>query len=73
MLTKDTNCDFKRVGDYGDGGYLICDNFVNNSEAMVNLGIQGFDNFGCEFVSLYKKINYQFDCTDEHLPICPGF
>jgi hypothetical protein len=67
---KDTNCINKRYGDENDGGYVICENFIDRSKALLNLGIHGFDNFGCDLTSNHEMPNYQFDCTDEHQPGC---
>ena len=64
---NDTNCDFVRIGNQpnqNDGGYLICKNAVNNIEAVVNLGINGEDQFGCDLTTLKKVPNHQFDCTN---------
>jgi hypothetical protein len=48
-VTQDTDCEFARYGDEWspDGGYVICKNFLNVSEGIINIGINGYDNFGC--------------------------
>ena len=70
---KDTNCDFIRYGDglLPDGGYLFCKNFVNQSKGLINIGIAGYDNFGCRLTNLHNMPNYQYDCNDARRPICP--
>lgn len=31
---------------------------------MINIGVNGFDNYGCEVTSLKKIPNYQYDCVN---------
>jgi hypothetical protein len=61
---------FKRVGNDQDGGYIVCDNFFNQSEALLNFGIEGRDSFGCDITSRYPMPNYQYDCTTNVIPTC---
>lgn len=63
-----------RYGDYTDGGYVLCKNFLNNSEGLINLGVEGRDLFGCGISSEFRIPNYQYDCTNQIAPQCPtGF
>ena len=54
--------------------YTVCENFINKSKALVNLGVGLRDNFGCEFTSYNRIPNYLFDCTVDQQwgPVCPG-
>lgn len=68
---NDTNCNIDRVGEgQSDGGYLICTNFLNNIEGLVNLGINGYDQLGCNLTHIKSVPNYQFDCTNPTIPLC---
>jgi len=49
---------------------VICENFLGGVEAVLNIGIGGIDNLGCEITSLKKTPNYQYDCTDPKAPKC---
>ena len=67
---KRTSCKLERFGDKKDGGYPICKNLITTSDALINIGIEARDNFGCA-VTTYKKMpNYQYDCTKDYQPIC---
>lgn len=70
---QDTDCQYARYGHQnGDGGYLVCQNFIPGSKALINVGIRAFDEFGCQFSAAYNALNYQFDCTDEIGYRCTG-
>ena len=45
---------------------------MKQSEALVNLGVEGRDNFGCGLTSAFKIPNYQYDCTNRNHPACGG-
>ena len=51
-------------GGGGEGGYIIFKNFINKSEALINIGINGFDDFGCKVTTEGRYPNYQYDCTN---------
>ena len=54
-----------------DGGYVICRNFIEGrSVALINLGVEGRDSFGCEVSSRWNMPNYQYDCTNNRVPVC---
>jgi hypothetical protein len=55
----------------GEGGYLTCKNFLNRSEAIVNIGINGFDGLGCGVSAEAKIPNYQYDCMNPKETPCP--
>lgn len=73
-MTQDTNCEFARFGDERtpDGGYVICKNFIDRSQGIINIGINGYDQFGCEVSSVKKIPNFQYDCTNPAQPYCPS-
>ena len=59
------------MGNDIDGGYVLCTNFFYQSEAMVNIGIAGTDELGCEITTKKKVMpNYQYDCTNLIQPVC---
>lgn len=60
----------RRYGNDHDGGYLLCENFVRTSEALINIGIRRVDEFGCSLTSRHPIPNYQFDCSDPVKPKC---
>lgn len=37
---------------------------------MVNIGINGWDRLGCDIISRYPLLNYQYDCTNPQKPDC---
>ena len=51
---------------------MICENFLEKSEALVNIGIAGTDNFGCQVTTEKIMPNYQYDCTNPRAPFCQG-
>ena len=71
-MTQDTDCKFTRIGDEAtpDGGYLICENFVKHSEGIINIGVNGYDNFGCQLSTMKRMPNHMFDCTNPRVPPC---
>lgn len=70
IYSKDTSCIIGRFGSALDGGYLACENHFDKTEAVINLGIEGKDDFGCNFTTRFKVTNYQYDCTSSVAPIC---
>lgn len=46
----------------GEGGYVICKNWIKDSQGIVNIGINGFDAFGCQVSAEGNFINEQYDC-----------
>ena len=59
------------MGDQHDGGYVLCSNFVKGrSTALLNMGVEGRDMFGCDVTTKWSMPNYQFDCTNNRAPIC---
>ena len=67
---QDTDCQFARLGDQRDGGYIVCQNYISNAKALINFGVQGRDNFGCALTSKFIMPNYQHDCTNNYQPNC---
>ena len=53
-----------------DGGYLICQNLVKYSEGIINIGISGYDNFGCQLSTIKSMSNNMYDCTNARVPPC---
>jgi hypothetical protein len=45
---------------------------LKQSEALVNIGINGYDNIGCNIMIDNSIPNYQYDCTNFWVPFCLG-
>jgi hypothetical protein len=70
---KLSNCEFERIGDANDGGYLACKNLVPNSQAVYSYGIAGTDDWGCELSGRLGVPVHQYDCFNPARPVCrPG-
>jgi len=41
------------------------------SVALINLGVEGRDFFGCQLTTAFPMANYQYDCTNGQRPTCP--
>jgi hypothetical protein len=50
---------------------LACKNWLDMSEALVNIGTLGFDRFSCDLTTIYPMISYQYDCENPSVPSCP--
>lgn len=58
-----------RIGNKGDGGYVVLDELCQKAEAMYSLGIGDDVSFECDFVDRYPKYWISmFDPTIECLP-----
>ena len=71
-LVKLSNCEFERVGDKHDGGYVICKNLVDRAEALYSYGISASDNWGCTLSARLKRPVHQYDCFNTDRPPCEG-
>lgn len=69
---KLSNCEFERMGDPHDGGYLICKNLVTRAESLYSYGISATDNWGCTLSARLKKPVHQYDCFNLERPPCEG-
>ena len=67
-----SNCEFERIGDSNDGGYVMCRNLVGNAEAFYSYGISATDNWGCTLSARHRKPVHQYDCFDLNRPPCDG-
>ena len=71
---NDTNCILERMGNKNsDGGYAYCNNLMADTTALINLGIEGRDLFGCDIVRKHQIKNYQYDCTSTSKPQCQPY
>lgn len=43
---------------------------MDKTEALINIGINGSDNFGCQLSSDFGIPNYQYDCFNDQAPSC---
>ncbi len=69
---KLSNCEFERVGDKHDGGYVICKNLADRAEALYSYGISASDNWGCTLSARLKRPVHQYDCFNTDRPACEG-
>jgi len=66
---------FKRFGEVGDGGYLMCmDNLDRgNIKAAYSFGVERHDQWSIDLYNLLKVPVYQFDCTvSKQAQECPA-
>jgi hypothetical protein len=66
------NCTMERIGSPNDGGYMICQNLLENAETAYSYGIAGRDSWGCDISNLLKIKVHQYDCFDTTRPVCSG-
>jgi hypothetical protein len=45
---------------------------MGQTEGLINLGIEGRDQFGCDLSTEFRFPNYQYDCTDARPTACDG-
>ncbi len=64
------NCTIKRFGDAHDGGYLMCENLMQDVASAYSYGIGGSDMWGCEVSKKYGLTVHQYDCFNSSEPIC---
>lgn len=64
------NCTMKRFGSAYDGGYVMCENLLNNVQSAYSYGIGGNDDWGCDISKKYNLIVHQYDCFDANQPVC---
>jgi hypothetical protein len=69
---KLSNCEFERVGDKHDGGYVICRNLLDRAETIYSYGISASDNWGCTLSARLKRPVHQYDCFNTDRPPCEG-
>jgi len=70
---KLSNCEFERIGDPHDGGYLACKNLVPQSQAVYSYGIAGTDEWGCHVSARLNLPVHEYDCFNPSRPTCiPG-
>jgi hypothetical protein len=69
---KLSNCDFERIGDAHDGGYVICSNLLGSAQALYSYGISGADHWGCALSARLKLPVHQYDCFNVDRPPCEG-
>lgn len=69
---KLANCEFERVGDKHDGGYVMCKNLIDRAEAFYSYGISASDNWGCSLSARHQRPVHQYDCFNTDRPACGG-
>ena len=67
-----SNCEFQRLGEAHDGGYIVCGNLLNDVEAAYSYGISGYDQWGCDVSTRFSVTTHEYDCFDIRQPACPG-
>lgn len=66
------NCTLKRFGSANDGGYLMCENLLDNLDAGYSYGVGRNDDWGCAVSRQYQVPVHQYDCFDPARPVCGG-
>lgn len=69
---KLSNCEFERIGDAHDGGYVFCKNLADRAQAIYSYGISGSDQWGCTLSARLKLPVHQYDCFNTDHPPCEG-
>ena len=64
------NCALERFGSANDGGYLMCENLLENLDAGYSYGVGRNDDWGCEVSRRYQVPVHQYDCFDPARPTC---
>jgi hypothetical protein len=65
-----SNCTMKRFGAPHDGGYLMCENFMDGVQSAYSYGIGGRDEWGCDISEKYHLPVHQYDCFKTTRPVC---
>ena len=66
------NCVMKRYGSANDGGYVMCENLLQDVQTAYSYGIGGNDEWGCEVSKALKVPVHQYDCFEPPTMACPG-
>jgi hypothetical protein len=64
------NCTLGRYGSAFDGGYLMCENLVQDLGAAYSYGVGPNDDWGCDVSTRYHVTTHQYDCFDPSRPVC---
>ena len=43
---------------------------MEKTEGIINIGVSGYDNFGCALSTIKPMSNNQYDCTNPKRPVC---
>jgi hypothetical protein len=66
------NCTMKRFGSANDGGYVMCENLLQEVKTAYSYGIGGNDDWGCEVSRQLKVPVHQYDCFEPPNLTCNG-
>jgi hypothetical protein len=66
------NCTIERIGSRYDGGYMICQNLLEDVQVAYSYGVAGRDSWGCDISRLLGIKIHQYDCFDTKRPVCTG-
>jgi hypothetical protein len=64
------NCTFRRYGNAHDGGYVMCDNLMQDARAVYSYGIDGRDEWGCDVSGRLGLPVQEYDCFNLSRPSC---
>ena len=67
-----SNCTFERVGHPNDGGYVMCENLLDEPTVAYSYGIEDRDDWGCEISRTHHVAVHEYDCFDTRHPACDG-
>jgi hypothetical protein len=66
------NCTMKRFGSANDGGYVMCENLLQEVKTAYSYGIGGNDDWGCEISTRLEVPVHQYDCFEPPNLTCNG-
>jgi len=64
------NCTLRRYGVLHDGGYLMCENLMDDARSAYSYGIDGRDDWGCEVAHQLRTTVHEYDCFNVTRPAC---
>jgi hypothetical protein len=65
------NCVMKRFGSAHDGGYVMCENLLQDVRTAYSYGIGGNDEWGCDVSTRLAVPVHQYDCFEPPQESCP--
>jgi len=66
------NCTMRRYGAPRDGGYLMCENLMDEARSAYSYGIDARDEWGCDIAQQLRSTVHEYDCFNLTRPACGG-
>jgi hypothetical protein len=64
------NCTLRRYGNANDGGYLMCENLLDNVDIAYSYGTE--DSWGCDLSTRHGVAVHHYDCAKSNRAACKG-